>query len=117
MNGKNFKYILKINNITQEEAAKMLNVTRSTIARWCKMDNVSDENYNKIIDVFNKNGINDLPNSIDGNTNNTIIGSTITTGNSNKISNNDFTSLIDLLKKKDEQIDKLIEVIGKLAEK
>jgi len=48
--------------------------------------------------------------------NSTIVGANVN-GNGNKISHNDFASFIELLKKRDEQIDKLIEVINKLSSK
>ena len=113
MNGKKFKHTLKVNNITQEEAAKMLNVTRNTIARWCKMDDIPEENRDKIIDIFGKNGITVSKSNIEGSVSSNIRSNVI--GDGNNISHSDFTSFIELLKKKDDQIDRLLGIIEKLS--
>jgi transcriptional regulator with XRE-family HTH domain len=46
MNGKEFKKFLKNNGITQEEAAKVLNLSRRTVNLWCKMEGNITEKRN-----------------------------------------------------------------------
>jgi len=48
MNGKNFKKFLKINDLTQENAGKILNVTRQTVNIWCKMEEIPAEILQKV---------------------------------------------------------------------
>ncbi len=50
MNGKKFKRLLKLNGLTQEEAAQIFNVSRETINRWCGLgDEKVPQKVNKIV--------------------------------------------------------------------
>lgn len=56
MKGKEFKNLLKMNDITHENAAIMLHVARNTVSRWCKMEDLPYEIEFKINDFLGKNG-------------------------------------------------------------
>lgn len=52
MNGKEFKKLLKLNGLTQEEAAKVFSVSRATICIWSKSDQIPDKIVKTINDTF-----------------------------------------------------------------
>lgn len=56
MKGKEFKNLLKLNDITHENAAIMLHVARNTVSRWCKMEDLPNEIEFKINDFLKSKG-------------------------------------------------------------
>lgn len=52
MNGKEFKTLLKLNGLRQEDAAKIFKVSRQTISVWCKSDKVDDKIVKLIFERF-----------------------------------------------------------------
>ena len=50
--GKIFENILRENKITQTEAAKLFDVSRSTIQNWIKEDSLKQETINKVSELF-----------------------------------------------------------------
>jgi plasmid maintenance system antidote protein VapI len=56
MKGIEFKNLLKMNDITHENAAIMLHVARNTVSRWCKMEVLPNEIELKINDILKNHG-------------------------------------------------------------
>ena len=52
MRGKEFKQILKLNGLTQAEAAKIFGVSRPTISIWCNSEKIDDKIVRIINDKF-----------------------------------------------------------------
>ena len=50
MKGKEFKQLLKLNGLRQEDAAKIFNVSRPTISIWCNSEEIDD----KIVRLINE---------------------------------------------------------------
>ena len=50
MNGKKFKRLLRLNGLTQEEAATLFNVSRETISRWCRLEGEIPQKAHKIVE-------------------------------------------------------------------
>ena len=133
MNGKEFKQLLKLNGLRQEDAAKIFDVSRQTISVWCKSDKIDDKIVKQIFERFRV-------------TDPTISPISIVTGASNVVGNNNSTidnrqyysdspdvlrAQIDLLderikekdaqikekdaqiKEKDAQIAKLLDILSK----
>ena len=116
-----------MNNLTQESAAKLLGVSRATIARWILIDELSTKTIQKIDTLFHDNNF-----TISGN-NNTIFSEKVTNSH---IDNRQYYSdspdvlraQIDILderikekdaqiKEKDAQIKDLHEIIKGLTGK
>ena len=132
MNGIELKKLLKLNYLSQEDAAELFNVKRETVNRWCSSEKDLPDKTHKLVmsklritdpnfSLFNENGVQ-------------VVG-----GNSGNIDNRQYYSdspdvlraQIDLLderikekdaqikekdaqiKEKDAQINKLLEILGK----
>ena len=52
MNGKEFKQLLKLNGLRQEDAAKIFDVSRQTISVWCKQEIIDDKIVKLIFERF-----------------------------------------------------------------
>ncbi len=72
--GKNIQYLRKVNNITQEEMAERLSVSRQTISKWemgqaypeipklvmmgdmfhCKVDELLKQDMNKVMEIYSE---------------------------------------------------------------
>ena len=128
MNGIELKKLLKLNYLSQEDAAELFNVKRETVNRWCSSEKDLPEKTHKLVmsklritdpnfSLFNENGVQ-------------VVGE-----NSGNIDNRQYYSdspdvlraQIDLLderikekdaqiKEKDAQIARLLGVIEKMSE-
>ncbi len=127
MNGIELKKLLKLNYLSQEDAAELFNVKRETVNRWCSSEKDLPEKTHKLVmsklritdpnfSLFNENGVQ-------------VVGE-----NSGNIDNRQYYSdspdvlraQIDLLderikekdaqiKEKDAQISRLLGVIEKMS--
>lgn len=130
MNGKKFKRLLKINGLTQEDAAKIFNVSRETISRWCQISGEIPQKAHKIVkSEFRIKDVDFSETSINGNGNIANHGDinnsgTIDLRSYNSDSPDVLRAQIDLLeerikekdaqiKEKDAQINKLLEILSK----
>jgi transcriptional regulator with XRE-family HTH domain len=131
MNRVDLKKFLRINNITQEKAAELLNVDRRTVNKWCNIE-ADDKNIgNKILilekyisDLSVQNGNNNVQtaNNIIGNNN---IAAANVNGNGNTIQHtthdvSNVNYLQQKIREKDERIrekDNLIQDLTKRYEK
>lgn len=52
MRGKEFKQLLKLNGLRQEDAAKIFNVSRQTVSIWCKSETIDDKIVKLILENF-----------------------------------------------------------------
>ena len=52
MKGKEFKQLLKLNGLRQEDAAKFFAVSRQTISTWCRSDEIDDKIVKLIYERF-----------------------------------------------------------------
>jgi predicted DNA-binding protein (UPF0251 family) len=113
MKGKEFKKLLKINDLTQGKAGKLLNVSRQTVNGWCKLDELDEDALQKVKSVFQ---VGDISNSI-------VVGSNVNNSGGTiqstmpEIAAEREKNHLDIIKKQQEQIDKLIEVISQLSAK
>ncbi len=104
----NVKKIRERMGLSQTEFAKMLGVHMRTVQNY-EAGGVIPESKCEILRIYEKRAISENKGS---NVVSNVNGSGI------NISQNDFSEMIALLKKKDEQIDKLISIISeKLNEK
>ena len=78
MKGKEFKQLLKLNGLRQEDAAKIFNVSRQTISIWCKSELIDDKIVKLIFEQFRV-------------TDPTISPISIVKGSSNVVGNNNST--------------------------
>ena len=126
MKGKEFKQLLKLNGLRQEDAAKVFNVSRQTISVWCKSDEIDDKIVKLIYERFRVTDPSTSPISV-------VTGSSNVVGNNNSnIDNRQYYSdspdvlraQIEVLderikekdaqiKEKDAQINKLLEILSK----
>ena len=135
MSGKEFKQLLKLNGLRQEDAAKIFNVSRQTISVWCKSEAIDDKIVKLIFERFRVTDPSFSPISV-------VTGASNVVGNNNSnIDNRQFYSdspdvlrtQIDLLderirekdaqikekdaqiKEKDAQIARLLGVIERMS--
>lgn len=128
MKGKEFKQLLKLNGLRQEDAAKVFNVSRQTISVWCKSDEIDDKIVKLIYERFRVTDPSTSPISV-------VTGSSNVVGNNNSnIDNRQYYSdspdvlraQIEVLderikekdaqiKEKDAQIKDLHEIIKQLS--
>lgn len=101
MTGNQLRKLLEELNITQEIAANRLGVTVRTLQNWINKDELDE----KISRIINSGLMTDS--NIAQHTNSHNIN-----GNGNKV-NSETDKFLDLLKKKDEQIDRLITLLEK----
>lgn len=102
MTGNKLKIEIKKLGLTQEEAAKLIGITRQTLGIWLKSAQLSEGIEELVMSKLGINANNVSFQSI-GNGHNI-------NGNGNKL-NSETDRLIDLLKKKDEQIDRLLTLL------
>ena len=130
MKGKEFKQLLKLNGLRQEDAAKIFKVSRSTISIWCNLDEIDDKIVRTINETFRVKDPSISPISV-------VNGSANVVGNTNStIDNRQYYSdspdvlraQIDVLderirekdaqiREKDAQIKDLHEIIKQLSQK
>ena len=129
MRGKEFKQILKLNGLTQSEAAKIFGVSRPTISIWCNSEKIDDKIVRIINDKFLVKNSDYNPVTAVGNEN-VVIGH----NNNGHIDNRHFYSdspdvlraQIDLLderikekdaqiKEKDAQIKELLSIVREMS--
>lgn len=128
MKGKEFKQLLKLNGLRQEDAAKVFNVSRQTISVWCKSDEIDNKIVKLIYERFRVTDPSTSPISV-------VTGSSNVVGNNNSnIDNRQYYSdspdvlraQIEVLderikekdaqiKEKDAQIKDLHEIIKQLS--
>lgn len=130
MKGKEFKQLLKLNGLRQEDAAKIFNVSRPTISIWCNSEEIDDKIVRLINEKFRVKDPSISPISIvNGHSN--VIGnnhSTIDMRSYNSDSPDVLRAQIDLLderirekdaqiREKDAQIKDLHEIIKQLSKR
>ncbi len=69
MSGKEFKQLLKLNGLRQDDAAKIFNVSRQTINVWCKSDVIDDKIVKQIYERFRVTDPSVSPINLKGNSN------------------------------------------------
>ena len=125
MNGKELKKLLKLNYLSQEDAAELFNVKRETVNRWCKSEKDLPEKTHNL--VMSKLRIKDPNFSLNNGNGVQFVGQ-----NNGNIDNRQYNSdspdvlraTIELLderikekdaqiREKDAQINKLLEILGK----
>lgn len=52
MKGKELKKLIRDKELSQEKAAKLLNITRQTLNIWCKMEEIPDKILHKVKKTF-----------------------------------------------------------------
>ena len=129
MNGIELKKLLKLNYLSQEEAAELFNVKRETVNRWCKSEKSLSEKTHNL--VMSKLRIKDPNFSLNNGNGVQFVGN-----NNGNIDNRHYSSdspdvlraQIDLLderirekdaqiREKDAQIKDLHEIIKQLSQK
>ena len=128
MKGKEFKQLLKLNGLRQEDAAKIFDVSRQTISVWCKSDEIDDKIVKLIYERFRVTDPSNSPISL-------VSGAANVVGNSNSsIDNRQYYSdspdvlraQVDVMeerirekdaqiREKDAQIRELLEIIKQLG--
>jgi transcriptional regulator with XRE-family HTH domain len=128
MNGKEFKQLLKLNGLRQEDAAKIFDVSRQTISTWCKQEVIDDKIVKLIFERFRVTDPSTSPISI-------VTGAANVVGNNNSnIDNRQYYSdspdvlraQIEVLderikekdaqiKEKDAQIKELLNIVSNLS--
>jgi len=135
MRGKEFKDLLYLNEISQDEAANLIGVTRQTINVWCNKSELKGKILTKakfILEHFNAKNISDFSKS---NINGQQIIATYNSGSINADNRQYYSdsqdvlrAQIDLLdarikekdaqiKEKDAQISRLMGIIEKMGDK
>ena len=104
MKGKEFKQLLKLNGLRQEDAAKVFNVSRQTISVWCKSDEIDDKIVKLIYERFRVTDPSTSPISV-------VTGSSNVVGNNNSnIDNRQYYSdSPDVLRAQIEVLDERIK--------
>ena len=122
MTGKELKKYLILHDLEQEDAAKIVGVTRQTINSWCQKDILGEKILLQVKMLFDKYGAPLAP--ISSNSGSVILSGNNSTGN---IDNRQYYSdspdvlraQIDILderiKEKDAQISRLMGIIEKLV--
>ena len=130
MTGKELKKYLILHDLEQEDAAKIVGVTRQTINSWCQKDNLGEKILLQVKVLFDKYGAPFAP--ISSNSGSVILSGNNSTGN---IDNRQYysdspdvlRSQIELLderikekdaqiKEKDAQISRLMGIIERMGE-
>lgn len=131
MTGKELKKYLILHDLEQEDAAKIVGVTRQTINSWCQKDNLGEKILLQVKKMFDEYGAPFA--QISSNSGSVILSGNNSTGN---IDNRQYYSdspdvlraQIDLLderikekdaqiKEKDAQIARLLSIVEKLGDK
>lgn len=105
MTGNELKIEIKKLGLTQDQAAKIIGITRQTLGIWFKNAELSKETAGLVMSKLN------ITTQDIASIQQTSIGHNIH-GNGNKL-NSETDKFLDLLKKKDEQIDRLITLLEK----
>ena len=130
MKGKEFKKLLKLNGLRQEDAAKIFGVSRPTISIWCNSEDIDDKIVKLINERFRVKDPSISPISIVSGSSNVIGNNNSTIDNRQYFSDSPdvLRSQIDTLderirekdaqiREKDAQIRELLKIISQLSEK
>ena len=104
MKGKEFKNLLKLNGLRQEDAAKIFGVSRPTISIWCNSDEIDDKIVRLINERFRVKDPSFSPISV-------VSGSSNVVGNNNSTIDNRqyFSDSPDVLRAQIELLDERIK--------
>lgn len=130
MKGKEFKQLLRLNGLRQEDAAKIFDVSRPTISVWCNSEEIDDKIVRIILERFRVTDPNISPISVVNGSSNAVgnVNSNIDLRQYNSDSPDVLRAQIDVLderirekdaqiREKDAQIKDLHEIIKQLSQK